>query len=122
LYEEMAFVFTYIGLARSRRKAHRFSSNAETRSQYNSGKAKDITMRLSILGLAVVTIFLYSRISIANGLPPLPTSTSRTYHSQDPKLGAVSSLSSECSTVGIDMLKCGGNAADAVSFPSSGAA
>ncbi|KAI1423203.1 gamma-glutamyltransferase 1 [Xylaria sp. FL1777] len=36
------------------------------------------------------------------------------FHSQDPKLGAVASESSVCSQIGIDVLKKGGNAADAL--------
>lgn len=35
-------------------------------------------------------------------------------HSKDPKLGAVASESSVCSEIGIDILKKGGNAADAL--------
>lgn len=37
--------------------------------------------------------------------------------SHNAKLGAVASESAVCSNVGIDMLKDGGNAADAVSSP-----
>ncbi|KAI1349303.1 gamma-glutamyltransferase 1 [Xylaria sp. FL0043] len=36
------------------------------------------------------------------------------YHREDPKLGAVASESSVCSEIGIDVLKKGGNAADAL--------
>jgi len=36
------------------------------------------------------------------------------FHSKDPKLGAVASESSVCSEIGIDTLKKGGNAADAL--------
>lgn len=37
----------------------------------------------------------------------------------DPKLGAVASQRSECSKIGIDALKQGGNAADSVSLTPS---
>ena len=41
----------------------------------------------------------------------------RQYHEND-KLGAVASESSVCSRIGVDLIKAGGNAADAVSdFP-----
>lgn len=36
------------------------------------------------------------------------------YESTEPQLGAVASESSVCSTIGIDLLKAGGNAADAL--------
>jgi gamma-glutamyltranspeptidase len=45
--------------------------------------------------------------------------SARPEHHNDAKLGAVASEAATCSKIGIEILKQGGNAADAVSLPSS---
>ncbi|KAK0616844.1 gamma-glutamyltranspeptidase [Immersiella caudata] len=76
---------------------------------------------VSIALLALLTTICYSRIVLADSFP-LPgldfANDRKSGHPVDHdenrgKLGAVTSLSARCSRVGIDMLKKGGNAADA---------
>lgn len=67
--------------------------------------------------LAIFTILLFSNLAISGKIGPLfPSAPVKTYNLHVPKLGAVTSIVSQCSRIGIDILKCGGNAADAVSY------
>lgn len=66
----------------------------------------------SYLGFALVFSHLLSALNFA---PPAPAQKrgSEQYEAKD-KLGAVASESSVCSHIGIDLIRDGGNAADAV--------
>jgi hypothetical protein len=66
--------------------------------------------------LSFLTILSYSRLGSSARHLPFDVSKSHEWHkSGEAKLGAVVSMSSHCSVVGIDILRRGGNAADAVS-------
>ena len=60
----------------------------------------------------IVCAGLVSQITLAN---PLPKADDYSPHYAPDRLGAVASESSICSNIGIELLKQGGNAADAVS-------
>lgn len=67
--------------------------------------------------LAGLTIASIGRLAFANNSskgPKLHNGASETLRPNHDKLGAVSSLSSVCSRIGVDLLKAGGNAADAM--------
>lgn len=76
-------------------------------------------MALSIVALAVFTAISVYHLAVAFAAVPLPVGSGRSshfaQHDHESTLGAVSSLSHECSQAGIAVLKKGGNAADAVS-------
>jgi hypothetical protein len=76
-------------------------------------------MALSIVALAVFTTILVYHLTVAFAAVPLPVGSRRSshfvQHDLESTLGAVSSLSHECSQAGIAVLQRGGNAADAVS-------
>jgi gamma-glutamyltranspeptidase/glutathione hydrolase len=61
---------------------------------------------------AIVCAGLVGQVALAS---PLPKAGNYAPHYAPDHLGAVASESSICSQVGIDLLKQGGNAADAVS-------
>jgi hypothetical protein len=71
---------------------------------------------LIITSLAVAGLYIY--LPRLGFLPPLRTcgSTAHNLNNGDDSLGAVASESSICSAAGTEMLKLGGNAADAVSY------
>jgi hypothetical protein len=72
---------------------------------------------LSVCQRALRFNMLLSTLLLQLGVAAVAKATSAHHNttSADPKLGAVASESSVCSNIGIDMLKEGGNAADAVS-------
>ena len=78
-------------------------------------------MALSIVALAIFTTISVYHLTVAFAAVPLPVGSRRSSHfvphDLECALGAVSSLSHECSQAGIEVLQRGGNAADAVSSP-----
>ena len=68
--------------------------------------------------LAALTLAYIGRNTFADysrgGRPAVPLGGNENSNITRDKLGAVSSLSSVCSQIGVDLLKVGGNAADAM--------
>ena len=74
----------------------------------------NIAMPTLTIILALSTVFFYSRIAIGGALPSPRAPFTQDHAQRRARLGGVTSLSGQCSQIGVDMLKLGGNAADAV--------
>ena len=70
-----------------------------------------------MLAFILVPLLLPCLAPLASALSLAPSSLdTRGHHSNSDRKGAVASESSICSQIGIDLLRDGGNAADAVRF------
>jgi gamma-glutamyltranspeptidase/glutathione hydrolase len=64
--------------------------------------------------LSLLSLFSFVKYSVANNIPK--QDYGHGHGVQSARLGAVTSLSKVCSNIGVNLLRAGGNAADAVSL------
>jgi hypothetical protein len=82
-------------------------------------RCDSVVMALPYTFLITIVVFLISVPYVwANPLPRQSLPRTKPNARFQDRLGAVASESNICSQIGIDLLKKGGNAADAVGFPS----
>ena len=72
-----------------------------------------LSMRLGCL----FTLLCYTRLSLALSVGSSQVRHAARQYQENDKLGAVASESAVCSRIGVNLIKSGGNAADAVGFP-----